>query len=177
MAEKKSNKSRNAKPEKQRRKLSEGMIIALIGLIGTIIVAILGSPIAERWINPAPTATATSVLHLSEISVSKWNIFTTCSSSGKAPFVWINGVTISGGLPPYTFECSNGNTMLSSQAVNLKSNTFPYEILFDSPINITVRTNIFLDVSIRSNTLDGNPSLKDKLFFSSSAPECTQTVP
>lgn len=176
MAEKKSNKSRSAKTEKQRQKLSEGMIIALIGLLGTIIVAILGSPLAERWLNPSPTATATSVLHLDEISVLKWNIGTTCSSR-RAPSVRIYGLTISGGLPPYTFQFVNGNTTVSSQAVNLRNNVFPYEILFDNPITITVETDTYLDVSIKSNTIDGNPSWKDDLFFSSSAPDCTNTIP
>jgi TIR domain-containing protein len=45
---------------KSSRKLNTAIIVALIGLVGTIIAALLGSPVIEKWFSPAPITTATS---------------------------------------------------------------------------------------------------------------------
>jgi formylglycine-generating enzyme required for sulfatase activity len=52
---------RNAKSP---RKLNTAIIVALIGLVGTIVAAMLGSPIIEKWFSaaPIPTESATATL-------------------------------------------------------------------------------------------------------------------
>jgi hypothetical protein len=50
-------------PKRSRKQLDTMIVVALIGLAGTIIAALLASPLLERWLSPEPTveATATSV--------------------------------------------------------------------------------------------------------------------
>jgi formylglycine-generating enzyme required for sulfatase activity len=59
---------RNAKsPHKPNR----AIIVALIGLVGTIVAAMLGSPLIEKWFSPAPIATemATTTFTLTSQSI------------------------------------------------------------------------------------------------------------
>ncbi|MCC6298572.1 MAG: SUMF1/EgtB/PvdO family nonheme iron enzyme [Anaerolineales bacterium] len=46
-----------AKKTKLPRKPNTAIIVALIGLAGTVIAALLSSPLAENWFSPAPVAT------------------------------------------------------------------------------------------------------------------------
>jgi hypothetical protein len=45
------------KKEKLPRKPNIAIIVALIGLAGTIVVTLLGPPLIEKWLSPAPSAT------------------------------------------------------------------------------------------------------------------------
>jgi len=50
---------RVAKSASKSRKMDTAIVVALIGVVGTIIAALLGSPLIEKWLAPAPVPTAT----------------------------------------------------------------------------------------------------------------------
>ena len=52
------------------KRLDPAIVVALIGLAGTVIAAFLASPLLERWLAPAPTATNPSVLPSQTTAVS-----------------------------------------------------------------------------------------------------------
>jgi hypothetical protein len=76
MAENKPSKTSVAKAKKRRRMLSEGVIIALIGLTGTIIAAILSSPLLEKQASPVSTLQPVFPSQTSELSLTLQNVFT-----------------------------------------------------------------------------------------------------
>jgi hypothetical protein len=52
----------NSKPERKdgsKKRLDPAIIVALIGLVGTIIAALLASPLLEKWFSASPPATET----------------------------------------------------------------------------------------------------------------------
>jgi hypothetical protein len=46
------------KSKDYRKRLDPIIVVALIGLAGTIIAALLASPLLDRWLSPAPTQTS-----------------------------------------------------------------------------------------------------------------------
>lgn len=71
MTPKRSSKTSNSKPKKRSLKLSEGIIIALIGLIGTILASFFGSPLIEKMfsLGPAATEMATATITLTSRAI------------------------------------------------------------------------------------------------------------
>jgi hypothetical protein len=52
------------KPQRKddsKKRLDPAILVAVIGLIGTIIAALLASPLLEKWLSASPTATDTAV--------------------------------------------------------------------------------------------------------------------
>lgn len=47
-------------PKRSRKQLDTMIVVALIGLAGTIIAALLASPVLERWLAAEPTSESTS---------------------------------------------------------------------------------------------------------------------
>lgn len=59
MADKKQSKTTKAKPKRKRKKLSEAMIIGIIGFVGSIIGGLLSSPIIGGQVKPIPETQST----------------------------------------------------------------------------------------------------------------------
>jgi hypothetical protein len=47
-------------PKRSRKQLDTMIVVALIGLAGTVIAALLASPVLERWLAPEPTTETTA---------------------------------------------------------------------------------------------------------------------
>jgi len=118
---------------KTRRKSNTAIIVALIGLAGTIIAALLGSPIIEKWFSPAlvPTEVATSTVTLTSLpvtpsksvepSVTPTKTFTITPSKTKEP------TSTPTPQPTMFIQSSSGTSGDSPFTANLKIVNIPEE--------------------------------------------------